>query len=53
MSKRMKRLIILFLLLAGGYLIVGASNVYNQILEKDLDLFRIFSGFSGPGPFLN
>ena len=27
----------LFLLLAGGYLIVGASNVYNQILEKDLD----------------
>ncbi len=27
----------LFLLLAGGYLIVGASNAYNQILEKDLD----------------
>jgi protoheme IX farnesyltransferase len=27
----------LFLLLVGGYLIVGASNVYNQILEKDLD----------------
>ena len=27
----------LFLLLAGGYFIVGASNVYNQILEKDLD----------------
>ncbi|QQX77910.1 MULTISPECIES: heme o synthase [Aequorivita] len=28
---------ILFLLCVGGYCMVGASNVYNQIIEKDLD----------------
>lgn len=27
----------LILLAVGGYLMVGASNVYNQIIEKDLD----------------
>lgn len=27
----------LFLLAFGGYCLVGASNVYNQIIEKDLD----------------
>ncbi len=27
----------LFLLCVGGYCMVGASNVYNQIIEKDLD----------------
>ncbi|PQB05139.1 heme o synthase [Aureitalea marina] len=27
----------LFLLCLGGYCMVGASNVYNQIIEKDLD----------------
>ena len=29
---------ILALLSVGGYSMVGASNVYNQIIEKDLDL---------------
>ncbi|MCG2417752.1 heme o synthase [Aequorivita sp. F47161] len=28
---------VLFLLCVGGYCMVGASNVYNQIIEKDLD----------------
>src|SRR5690606_22787508 len=28
---------ILFLLCVGGYCMVGASNVYNQIIERDLD----------------
>ena len=28
---------ILFLLAVGGYCMVGASNVFNQIIEKDLD----------------
>ncbi|MAP81888.1 MAG: protoheme IX farnesyltransferase [Aequorivita sp.] len=28
---------ILFLLCIGGYFMVGASNVFNQIIEKDLD----------------
>ncbi|WP_417885195.1 heme o synthase [Zunongwangia sp.] len=28
----------LILLAIGGYLMVGASNVYNQIIEKDLDI---------------
>ncbi|MDC9723275.1 MAG: heme o synthase [Urechidicola sp.] len=28
---------ILFLLAVGGYLMVGASNAYNQIIEKDTD----------------
>lgn len=28
---------ILFLLALGGYFMVGASNAYNQIIEKDLD----------------
>ncbi len=28
---------ILFLLCLGGYCMVGASNVYNQIIERDLD----------------
>ncbi|MEZ4875663.1 MAG: heme o synthase [Flavobacteriaceae bacterium] len=28
---------VLFLLALGGYCMVGASNVYNQIIEKDLD----------------
>jgi protoheme IX farnesyltransferase len=28
---------ILFLLCVGGYCMVGASNVFNQIIEKDLD----------------
>ena len=27
----------LFLLIIGGYCMVGASNVFNQIIEKDLD----------------
>ncbi|KAA3621879.1 MAG: protoheme IX farnesyltransferase, partial [Flavobacterium sp.] len=27
----------LFLLCVGGYCMVGASNVYNQIIERDLD----------------
>ncbi|MEM9141484.1 MAG: heme o synthase [Bacteroidota bacterium] len=30
-------LISLFLLAFGGYCMVGASNVYNQVIEKDLD----------------
>lgn len=29
---------VLFLLCLGGYFMVGASNVFNQILERDLDL---------------
>lgn len=29
---------ILFLLCLGGYCMVGASNVYNQIIERDLDI---------------
>jgi protoheme IX farnesyltransferase len=29
--------IILLMLMVGGYCMVGASNVFNQILEKDLD----------------
>lgn len=29
---------VLFLLCVGGYCMVGASNVYNQIIERDLDL---------------
>lgn len=28
---------VLFLLCVGGYCMVGASNVYNQIIERDLD----------------
>ena len=28
---------VLFLLVLGGYCMVGASNVFNQIIEKDLD----------------
>ena len=28
---------VLFLLCVGGYCMVGASNVFNQIIEKDLD----------------
>ncbi len=28
---------ILFLLILGGYFMVGASNAYNQIIERDLD----------------
>ena len=28
---------ILFLLCLGGYCMVGASNVYNQSIERDLD----------------
>ena len=28
---------ILFLLCVGGYCMVGASNIYNQIIERDLD----------------
>ncbi|MFD2908981.1 heme o synthase [Flavobacterium ardleyense] len=28
---------VLFLLVVGGYCMVGASNVFNQIIEKDLD----------------
>lgn len=28
---------VLFLLLIGGYCMVGASNAFNQVLEKDLD----------------
>lgn len=28
---------VLFLLIVGGYCMVGASNVFNQIIEKDLD----------------
>lgn len=28
---------VLFLLCLGGYFMVGASNVYNQIIERDLD----------------
>ena len=28
---------VLFLLAAGGYFMVGASNAFNQIIEKDLD----------------
>ena len=28
---------ILLLLIVGGYCMVGASNVYNQIIERDLD----------------
>ena len=28
---------ILFLLAVGGYLMVGASNAFNQIIEKDTD----------------
>ena len=32
----------IFLLLAiGGYCMVGASNVFNQILEKDLDALML------------
>ncbi len=30
-------LLTIFLLTIGGYLMVGASNAYNQIIEKDLD----------------
>ncbi len=29
---------VLFLLCLGGYFMVGASNVFNQIIERDLDL---------------
>lgn len=29
---------VLFLLCLGGYCMVGASNVYNQIIERDLDV---------------
>ena len=29
---------VLFLLVLGGYFMVGASNVFNQIIERDLDL---------------
>ena len=29
---------VLFLLCLGGYCMVGASNVYNQIIERDLDI---------------
>ena len=28
---------VLFLLVLGGYVLVGASNVFNQIIERDLD----------------
>ena len=28
---------VLLLLVVGGYCMVGASNVFNQIIEKDLD----------------
>ncbi|CAM4062857.1 heme o synthase [Flavobacterium branchiophilum] len=28
---------VLFLLMIGGYCMVGASNAYNQVIEKDLD----------------
>ncbi len=31
----------IILLILGGYLIVGASNAFNQILEKDLDLLML------------
>ena len=32
---------ILMLLLLGGFLVVAASNIYNQIIEKDLDSLMI------------
>ncbi len=32
---------ILFLLCVGGYCMVGASNVFNQIIEKDLDALML------------
>lgn len=32
---------ILFLLCVGGYCMVGASNVYNQIIERDLDALMV------------
>ncbi len=32
---------ILFLLCIGGYCMVGASNVFNQIIEKDLDALML------------
>jgi heme o synthase len=32
-----KNWIVLLMLIVGGYCMVGASNVFNQILEKDLD----------------
>ncbi len=32
---------ILMLLLFGGFFIVGASNIYNQIIEKDLDALMV------------
>lgn len=33
--------LILFLLAVGGYCMVGASNVFNQIIERDLDKLMI------------
>ena len=32
---------ILMLLLFGGFFVVGASNIYNQIIEKDLDALMV------------
>ena len=29
------------LLLFGGFFVVGASNIYNQIIEKDLDALMV------------
>lgn len=42
-------LLSIFLLAFGGYCMVGASNVYNQVIEKDLDA-RMFRTRNRPIP---
>jgi protoheme IX farnesyltransferase len=31
-------MVALLMLVIGGYCMVGASNAYNQVIEKDLDI---------------